>query len=71
MTNFKYQRVTSDTVKIKGVLSDDGTQITFLKGKKDSEEEVTVSLLDYLKKYAGEEITFGITTKDELDLDDD
>lgn len=69
--NFKYQRITSDTIKIKGVVSNDGTEITFIKGKKGEAEEVTVNLLDYLKKYAGEEITFVLTTKDELDLDDE
>lgn len=60
-----------DSLKIKGVLSDDATEITFVRGKRGNEEEVTVNIIDYLKKYAGELITFGITTKDELDLQDD
>ena len=71
MTDFKYTRITADTLKIKGILSEDGTKITFIKGKKGNEEEITVSLLDYLKEYAGQLVTFGIATKDELNLQDE
>ena len=70
MGNFKYSRTTCDTVKIKGVLSASGDEITYTNGGKGNEEEFTVNILDYLRKYAGEEVTFGLTTKEELDLEE-
>lgn len=71
MSDFKYTRTTADTLKIRGVLSDDGTKITFVRGKKGNDEEVTVSVLEYLKEYDGQLVTFGIATKDELNLQDE
>lgn len=71
MSDFKYTRTETDTLKIKGLLSDDGTQITYVRGKKGNAEEITIDIADYLQRYAGQLITFGITTKDELDLQDE
>lgn len=65
--NFKHTRTVSDTLKIKGVLSDDATSITYIEDK----EEQTVSIMDYLKAFAGELVTFGITSKEELNLADE
>lgn len=66
MNNYKHTRTILDTVRIKGVLSDDCDTITY---EKDHEEYQT-SIMDILKQFAGELITFGITLKDEQDLED-
>ncbi len=68
MSDFKFTRTTTDTLKIKGVLSDDGTNITYVRGKKGKEEEITENIVDYLKEYAGEMVTLCISTKDEMNL---
>lgn len=49
------------------MLSDDATSITYIEDK----EEQTVAIMDYLKAFAGELVTFGITSKEELNLADE
>lgn len=66
--NCKLTRTISDTVKIKGVVSDDGTEITYVEGK---DALVTVKIADYLAKFAGTEITFSATTREESELDEE
>jgi len=55
-----------DTVKIKGVLSEDGQTIIYEKDKEDYSADIS----DILKQFAGELIIFSIGTKEEKDLED-
>jgi hypothetical protein len=67
MANFKHTRVLMDKITIKGELSQDGKSIVY--NDKD-EGDVTVEIAKCLAPFAGEEISFSISTKDETDLDD-
>lgn len=64
--SYKHTRTITDSIRIKGVLSDDGREIIY---EKDN-DEYSVEILDILKQFAGEQITFSIGTKDEKDLED-
>ena len=66
MNNYKNTRTIMDTVKIKGVLSEDGQTIIYEKDKEDYSADIS----DILKQFAGELIIFSIGTKEEKDLED-
>ena len=66
MNNYKHTRTIMDTVKIKGVLSEDGKTIIYEKDKEDYSADIS----DILKQFAGELIIFSIGTKEEKDLED-
>lgn len=66
MNNYKHTRTIMDTVKIKGVLSEDGQTIIYEKDKEDYSADIS----DILKQFAGELIIFSIGTKEEKDLED-
>lgn len=66
MNNYKHTRTITDTIKIKGILSEDGQTIIYEKDKEDYSADIS----DILKQFAGELIIFSIGTKDEKDLED-
>ena len=66
MNNYKHTRTIMDTIKIKGVLSEDGQTIIYEKDKEDYSADIS----DILKQFAGELIIFSIGTKEEKDLED-
>lgn len=66
MNNYKHTRTIMDTVKIKGVLSEDGQTIIYEKDKEDYSADIS----DILEQFAGELIIFSIGTKEEKDLED-
>ena len=66
MNNYKHTRTIMDTVKIKGVLSEDGQTIIYEKDKEDYSADIS----DILKQFAGELIIFSIGTKEEKDSED-
>ena len=55
MNNYKHTRTIMDTVKIKGVLSEDGQTIIYEKDKEDYSADIS----DILKQFAGELIIYG------------
>jgi len=63
---YKHTRTISDLIRIKGTLSEDGTEIIYEK----DHDEYSADVMDILKQFAGEQITFCIGTKDEKDLED-
>lgn len=65
----KKTRTITDKVSVKGILSEDGTVITYMNDK--VEEEITVS--DCLKVFLGKPVDFSISVKseDELPEEDD
>ena len=67
MANYKHTRMSQDSIHIRGTLSEDGTEITYLNKDK---EEMVVSIMSCLKNYVGEEITFSVSVKEEIDVDD-
>lgn len=67
MANFAYKRTLTDKVTIKGMLSEDGKNVTVT--EKDGEKEVTVQ--DYIDKFKGDYIEITLQTKSENDLAED
>lgn len=65
----KKTRTITDKVSVKGILSDDGTVITYMNDK--TEEEITIA--ECLKVFLGKPVDFSISVKseDELPEEDD
>ena len=63
--NYKKTRTTTDKVSVKGILSDDGTTISYIDENKDEQE---ISVADCLGMFKGGAIDFSITRKSEEDL---
>lgn len=60
-------RTITDKVSVKGILSEDGTVITYMNDK--VEEKITV--IECLKAFLGEPIDFSISKKSEDELPDE
>lgn len=65
MKNYSYNRKISDKLTVKGVLSNDGTKITYIDDDKD---EQIVSVDECVSHFAGQSITFAITLNKDEDL---
>lgn len=65
--NLTYKKTTTEKVTIKGVLSDDATNITYVEDK----AEKTVTIQDYLNKFASMAVEFSIGCKSDEDLIDE
>lgn len=63
----KKTRTITDKVAVKGILSDDGTTITYMNDK--VEEEITVT--ECLSVFRGQPIDFSISVKSENELPED
>lgn len=63
----KKTRTITDKVSVKGVLSEDGTVITYMNDK--VEEEITVT--ECLKSFLGKPVDFSISVKSEDELPDE
>lgn len=61
-----FKRSTSDKLSVKGVLSEDGTFITYT-DENDVEQDVKVA--DLLKVFINQPIEFGVSLKSDEDLD--
>ena len=64
-----YKKTTSETITVKGVLSDDATTITYLNEDKD---EVTIPVQTLLDKFASLGVTISIKsqTDEELEIEE-
>ncbi len=60
MKNFKYERNTIDKINIKGILSADGTMITYVNDDKD---EVEIPVAKCFEPFASQEITLSLSNK--------
>lgn len=67
-SQLKKTRTITDKVSVKGVLSDDGTVITYTDENKE-EKEITVE--NCLKVFVGLPIDFSVSVKTENDLSDE
>lgn len=67
-SQLKKTRTITDKVSVKGVLSEDGTIITYLDEDK-TEQEITV--VECLKMFTGMPIDFSVSVKSEDELTDD
>lgn len=67
-SQLKKTRTITDKVTVKGMLSDDGTAITYVDENKN-EQEITV--LECLKMFFGKPIDFSISVKSEDELTED
>lgn len=61
-----FKRNITDKLSVKGVLSEDGTYITYT-DENDVEQDVKVS--DLLKAFINQPIEFGVSLKSDEDLD--
>lgn len=67
MKNYKHTRTVQDNLKIKGFVSEDGASIIY----ENDGADYTSEFEDIMRRYAGEEIVFAITVKDEKEVEDD
>ncbi len=65
-SKLSFKRNITDKLSVKGVLSEDGTFITYT-DENDAEQEVKVS--DLLKAFINQPIEFGVSLKSDEDLD--
>ncbi len=65
-SKLSFKRNITDKLSVKGVLSEDGTYITYT-DENDSEQDVKVS--DLLKAFINQPIEFGVSLKSDEDLD--
>lgn len=65
MANLNYKKNTTEKFDVKGVLDDTATTVTY----EDKEEgEITITLQDYLNKFASQYVQITIQTKSEEEL---
>lgn len=65
-SKLSFKRSTTDKLSVKGVLSEDGTFITYT-DENDVEQDVKVA--DLLKVFINQPIEFGVSLKSDEDLD--
>lgn len=65
-SKLSFKRSMTDKLSVKGILSDDGTYITYT-DENDTEQDVKVS--DLLKAFINQPIEFGVSLKSDEDLD--
>lgn len=65
-SKLSFKRNITDKLSVKGVLSEDGTYITYT-DENDAEQDVKVS--DLLKVFINQPIEFGVSLKSDEDLD--
>ena len=65
-SKFQFKRNITDQLSVKGILSEDGTFVTY-KDENDIEQEVKIS--DLLNAFKNQEINFSVSLKSDKDLD--
>ena len=65
-SKLQFKRNITDQLSVKGILSEDGTFVTY-KDENDIEQEVKIS--DLLNVFKNQEIEFGVALKSDEDLD--
>lgn len=65
-SKLSFKRSTTDKLSVKGVLSEDGSYITYT-DENDTEQDVKVS--DLFKAFINQPIEFGVSLKSDEDLD--
>ena len=65
-SKLSFKRNITDKLSVKGVLSEDGTFITYT-DENDAEQDVKIS--DLLKAFINQPIEFGVSLKSDEDLD--
>ncbi len=64
---FKHLKTTTESVKINGMVSDDGNSIVFINKDKD---EVELEFSEITKQFIGMDVSFSISTKEECEVED-
>ncbi len=65
-SKFSFKRNITDRLSVKGVLSEDGTFITYT-DENDNDQDVKIS--DLLKAFINQPIEFGVSLKSDEDLE--
>ena len=64
-SKLQFKRNITDQLSVKGILSEDGTFVTY-KDENDIEQEVKIS--DFLNAFKNQEINFSVSLKSDEDL---
>lgn len=67
-SNLKKTRTITDKLSLKGILSEDGTIVTY---KNENKEDQTITIADCLDSFKGFYIDFSVTLKSEEDILDE
>ena len=65
-SQLSFKRTTTDKVTVKGLLSEDGTYITY---KDENKIEQDIKIVDVLNAFKNQPIDLSVTLKSEEDLD--
>jgi hypothetical protein len=65
-SKFSFKRTTTDKVSVKGVLSEDGTTITY---EDENKIDQDIKISDLLNAFKNQLIDFSVTLKAEAELD--
>ena len=65
-SQLSFKRITTDKVTVKGLLSEDGTYITY---KDENKIEQDIKISDVLNAFKNQPIDLSVTLKSEEDLD--
>lgn len=65
-SKLSFKRTTTDKISVKGVLSEDGTVITY---EDENKEDQDVKVSDLLNAFKNQLIDFSVTLKAEAELD--
>lgn len=65
-SQLSFKRITTDKVTVKGLLSEDGTYITY---KDENKIEQDIKIADVLNAFKNQPIDLSVTLKSEEDLD--
>ena len=65
-SKLQFKRNITDQLSVKGILSEDGTFVTY-KDENDIEQEVKIS--DLLNAFKNQEVNFSVSLKSDEDLD--
>ena len=64
--NLKFKRTTTDKIQVKGILSEDGTTVTY---EDDNKIEQEIKVADLLNAFINQSIDLSVSLKTEEDLD--
>jgi hypothetical protein len=66
-SNYKHTKTVSDSLKVKGEVSKDGMYITY----EEDKQQHQLNIAKAFKAFAGEVISLSLTSKEEMDLDEE
>lgn len=65
-SQLQFKRTTTDKIQVKGILSEDGTTVTY---EDDNKVEQEIKVADLLNSFVNQSIDLSVSLKSEEDLD--